>query len=172
MELPNLDRIIEAYIPLSSIDASSCFKQLRKDLLPHIRKLQAERHLRWFSFLFHEANQLAGRDSSDKSPVIHLRFEPATELEIKAFIKLLPTHFLSPQHVKLSEISGGLDKSILPKQDWSYAWKVVGESSEWILCLLEGHVGEPPLKQITQFFHYITNPLCLGYKCTCNGFRF
>ena len=162
MELPNLNRIIEAHIPLSASDASSCFDQLRKDLLPHIRKLQAEKHLRWFSFLLHPANQLAGRDPSDKSPVIHLRFEPATELEIQAFIKLLPIHFLSPQQVKLSEISGGLDKSFLLDQDWSHAWRVVGESSEWILCLLEGHIGEPPLKQITQFFHFITNPLWLG----------
>ena len=172
MELPNLDRIIETHIPVASLNPNSYFDQLRNDLLPHIRKLQTVKHLRWYSFLLHPANQLAGRDRSDVSPVIHLRFEPATELDIQAFIKLLPSHFLNPQHVPLSEISGGLDKAILLDQDWSHAWKVVGESSEWLLCLLEGHVCIPPLRQITQFFHYITNPLLLGDKCICNGFKF
>jgi hypothetical protein len=172
MELPNLNRIVEAHIPLSPGNASSYFNQLRQDLLPYIRKLQTEGHLRWFSFLLHPANQISGRDPKDNRPVIHLRFEPATELDIQAFIRLLPTHFLCPQHIKLSEISGGLDESILRNHDWSHAWRIVGESSEWILCLLEGHVGEPPLKQITQLFHYITNPLLLGHKCECAGFRF
>lgn len=167
MQLPNLSRIVDTYVPVSANDLPAYLKQLRQDILPHIRKLQADGHLRWFSFLVHKAGQLAGRVPTDARMYIHLRLDPASCLEIKAFIKLLPAHFLKPRQVApLSSISG-LDGSILPDDNWVHAWKILGEASEWVLGLLEAHKKEPSLEQIVQFLHFITNPLMLGHRCRC-----
>ena len=162
MELPDLSRIVETHVPVST----GYLSHLRQDVLPHVRELQAGGHLRWFSFLIHPASQLAGHDPADGSPVIHLRLEPATDLDVHEFIELLPEHFQKPYQVTLSEISG-LDGSILRDADWAHAWKIQGEASEWVLCLLEGHEEEPSLQQIVQFLHFITNPLTLGHRCLC-----
>ena len=166
METPNLDRIVETEVPILSLEYDSYLNQLRKDVLPLIRELQIAGHLRWFSFLLHPAKQVIGHDPVDESPVFHLRLEPEIGLDIQAFIKLLPSHFLNPHQVALSQIDGP-ESSILRDSEWAYAWKIVGESAEWILCLLEAHEDEIPPKQIVQFLHYITNPLMLGGRCLC-----
>ena len=167
MELPDLSRIVDTYVPVSDVDHPAYLKQLQRDVLPHVRKLQADGHLRWFSFLLHDASQLAGREPVDGRVFIHLRLEPAPGLDLQPFIKLLPEHFLKPQQVPpLSEISG-LDGSILRDENWAHAWKIHGEASEWVLCLLEAHREEPSLQQVVQFLHYITNPLMLGHRCLC-----
>lgn len=160
MELPDLSRIVEANVPVSD----SLLTHLRRDVLPGIRKLQADAHLRWFSFLLHHASQLVGRDPSDRSLVIHLRLEPATNLDVTAFAGLLPELFKDPHPVTLPAIVG-LDASILIHNDWAQAWKIHGEASEWVLGLLEGHHAEPSVQQIVQFLHFITNPLGLGNQC-------
>jgi hypothetical protein len=152
---PNLNNIVDTRVPVSLGERTGYLNQLRQDVLPHIRKLQADRHLRWFSFLIHAENG---------SPYIHLRLEPTPGLDIDDFIELLPKHFQKPHHITLSKTSG-LDRSILQNNDWAYAWKILGEASEWILCLLEGYKREPSLKQIVQFLHFITNPLMLGHQC-------
>ena len=167
MELPNLSRIVDTYIPISGVDLVSYLRQLKQDVLPHIRNLQANGHLRWFSFLRHDASQLAGREPVDGRFFIHIRLEPAAALNLQAFINLLLPHFLKPLQVApLSEISG-LDGSILQDDNWAYAWKIHGEASEWVLYLLEGHKENPSLQQIVQFLHFITNPLMLGHRCLC-----
>jgi hypothetical protein len=166
MELPDLSRIVETHVPVSAGEFTGYLSQLRQDVLPHVRKLQADGHLRWFSFLIHPAGQLAGHDPADGGLVIHLRLEPATDLDVHEFIELLPKHFEKPRQVTLSEIPG-LDRSILRDDDWAHAWKIHGEASEWVLCLLEGHEEEPSLQQVVQFLHFITNPLMLGHRCLC-----
>jgi len=167
MQLPDLNRIVDTYVPVSANDLPAYLNQLQRDILPHIRKLQADGHLRWFSFLRHDASQLAGREPLDGRVFIHLRLEPATDLNPQVFIKLLPAHFLKPQHVSALSAISGLDGSILRDDNWAQAWKIFGEASEWILCLLEGHKKEPSLQQIVQFLHFITNPLMLGHRCLC-----
>lgn len=166
MELPDLGRVIDTYVPVSSTDLPAYLNQLKREVLPNVRKLQSDKQLRWFSFLLHDASQLAGREPKDGRLFIHLRFEPATDLNPEEFKKLLPTHFCKPIQVSLADISG-LDSGILLDNNWAHAWKIHGEASEWILCLLEGHKVEPSLQQVIQFLHFITNPLMLGHKCLC-----
>lgn len=167
MELPDLSRIVDTYVPVSAVGLPGYLNQLQRDVLPHVRKLQADGHLRWFSFLLHDASQLEGRETMDGRVFIHLRIEPATGLDLQAFIKLLPAHFLKPQQVAPLSAISGMDGSILRDDNWAHAWKIHGEASEWILCLLEGHEEEPTLQQIVQFLHFITNPLMLGHRCLC-----
>lgn len=161
MELPDLTRIVETHVPLS--DAALARDVLRSEVLPHIRELQAAGSLRWFSFLVHTMSHLTGHDPDDKNLIIHLFLERATGLDDQEFIGLLPHHFVEPQPIPASEMSG-VNRSILRDHDWAYGWKLLGECSEWVLCLFECHKEGPPRQQIAQFLHYITNPLGLHFE--------
>lgn len=164
MDVPNLNRIVETYIPVVNLDLALYLGQLRRDVLRPIRNLQANSQLRWFSFLLHGTRHVP--DSvSDSGFLIHIRLEPATGIDIQQFISGLPSHFQKPRHVNpLSNISG-LEGSDLHDNDWSLAWRLLGECSEWILTLLETHDKGPTLQQIIQFLHFFTNPLMLGKRC-------
>lgn len=162
MEVPDLGRIVETDVPVSDGEVL----QLRRDVLPHIRRLQADGHLHWFCFLLHSASQVAGRDRADSSLVIHLRLEPSPGLALDDFIRLLPVHFRDPQRGDTLAISG-VDVAMLRDDDWAHGWRLAGEASEWVLCLLETHKDELSAGQIAQFMHFITNPLTLGHRCLC-----
>jgi hypothetical protein len=164
MDIPNLNRIIDTYIPITSLDLSAYLQQLRSQVLPEIRNLERTSAIRWYAFLIHDASQLGGREPMDGRPFIHLRLEPASSLDPKSFIRTLPSHFLNPIVTEYSSIAG-LDGSILTGADWAQAWKIHGECSSWILNLIEGHAGDIPVKQIVQFLHFITNPLTFGNRC-------
>jgi len=162
VELPDLNRIVDTYVPVSNNNFPNYLNQLKSDLLPHIRRLQSDGHLPWFSFLLHGAGHLDGREPNNGRLFIHIRLEPNTDLELQAFINSLPPHFLNPIQKSYSQISG-LDGAKF--NSWAHAWKIHGEASEWVLCLLEGHRNEPSLEHVIQFMHFITNPLMLGQKC-------
>jgi hypothetical protein len=152
METPDLSRIVEAHIVVARLETEACLAQLRRDVLPHIRQLQTAGRLRWFSFLLHSAKQVTGQDANDERPVFHLRLEPTPRLDVQEFIGELPSHFLAPHLVELSAFDG-VDGSLLHKGDWSRAWRVVGESAEWVLCLIEAHGDVLPPQQAVQFLH-------------------
>lgn len=166
MDLPDLNRVVDTYFPITNVNFPEYINQMKRDLLPHVRKLQTEGNIRWFSFLFHPASQLGGREPNDGRLFIHIRLEPSSQLDLNAFINLLPAHFRNPVGVSLSQISG-LEVDKFRNNDWAEAWKIHGAASELVLCLLEGHELEPSLQHIVQFLHFITNPLMLGHKCLC-----
>jgi len=167
MKIPNLDCIVDTYIPTSIDDQGAYLEQLRREVLPYIRKLQADRLLGWYAFLIHGPEMLEGREELDGKPYIHLRLEPSSAKEVGELIKALPDHFRKPVQVALANI-GGLDSSCLRDHNWAYAWKLHGEASEWVLGLLECHGGySVPVQQQLQFLHYITNPMMLGHRCLC-----
>jgi len=164
METPDLSRIVETHVPVETLEARRYLSQLRMDVLPHIRHLQATGSLRWFSFLLHQARQVAGQGAADNRPVFHLRLEPAPGLDLREFVALLPPHFIDPHPVELSMISG-VNLTLLERGEWAKAWRVVGESAEWVLCLLEAHADGFPPDQLVQFLHYVTNALGIGGTC-------
>jgi len=164
MKVPDLSRIVETDIPIASLRTDAYIAQLRREVLPHIRELQSAGHIEWFSFLLHPAKQVAGRVPNDETPVFHLRLDPSPRLNVDELISLLPAHFRDPHPVSLAEISG-LNCALLQGADWAQAWRVIGESAEWVLCVIEAHVDRLPPEQAVQFLHYMTNPLGLGHKC-------
>lgn len=166
MEVPDLaSSIVDTYVPVTAADFSGYLDQLRRDVLPHIRKLQSDGQLRWYSFLIHDANMLKEHEPSDGRLFIHLYLQPTTGLDLQRFKGRLPGHFEKPQQNTLGKI-GGVDEAALRDRNWAHAWKILGEASEWVLCLLEGHGNNPiSLPQVVQFLHFVTNPLLLGHKC-------
>lgn len=164
MKVPNLRRIVETVIPIASTQPSDYLDQLRTEVLKHIRELQSSGQIDWYSVLVHNAGQVDGRAQGDKNLVFHIRLEPSSELSIDELITRLPPHFRDPHPAILRNISG-LEGELLEGADWAHAWRVVGESAEWVLCLLEAHATGLPTTQTIQFMHYITNLLGLGHQC-------
>ena len=164
MKVPNLNRIVETDILVVSLRPDAYLAQLRRDVLQHIRELQSAGYIEWFSFLLHPAKQVTGRASDDESPVFHLRLEPSLDISVNELTRLLPAHFRDPHPVNLAQISG-LNGAFFEGGDWAQAWRVIGESAEWVLCLLETHADELPPEQAVQFLHYMTNPIGIGHKC-------
>lgn len=166
MEKPNLNRILDTFIKINALSLDSYFTQLHREVIIPIRNLQKNGKIRWFSFLIHPAAQLSGRvPLNDTHGYIHIRMEPETDITFDDFTQILPMHFQKPIKTSISEISG-IDKSILLNEDFAYAWKILGESSEWVFQLIENHDEKSiPISQIIQFLHFITNPLLLGNKC-------
>ena len=164
MKVPNLNRIVDTYVPVSSNDFPAYLEQLRRDVLPYICRLQSDGRLRWFSFLLHEARHLDGREPEDGRLFLHLRLERATDLGVQDFFDLLPKHFLKPNEKTFKEIEG-LDGSVYRDDNPANGWKIHGAASEWVICLLEGYEEGPLLEHVLQFMHFITNPLMMGHKC-------
>ena len=164
METPDLAWVVETSVPIRSLEFGAYLSQLRTDVLPHIRQLQADGRLRWFSFLIHPASQLEGRDAADSAPIIHLRLEPATSLDLSEFIDSLPPHFEAPTVRALSEIDG-VDPSCCAMAIGHTLGTWLASRSKWVLSLVEDHQATPSLQQVVQFLHYITNAAALGGSC-------
>ena len=165
MQLPDLTRIVEAYVPVPEpLSDQGVRRVLRSEVLDAVRAMQADRRISWFSFLLHQACQLRGHSHDDNERVLHFRFEPGPGIEIASFIDSLPMVFREPREVQLGEIAG-IDGQTLRDADWAYAWGALGLCSEWVLSLIECHEGEIPLPQLIQFLHYITNAAGLGNTC-------
>jgi hypothetical protein len=167
MKAPNLSNIIDTYIEISlpqPMLLSALFQQIKEDLIPHVRNLQEQDHIGWFCFLIHSYAELHGREPESNKSFIHIKLSP--QENINDLMPLLPKHFKNPKHISLEGISG-IDKNSIKGKDWSNAWKIHGQASELVFSLLENH-DEIPLTNITQFLHFVTNPLGLGFKCRCS----
>lgn len=164
MKKPNLSNIVETHVPINDLQQENYFTQLRNDVLKPIRKLKSSGDIEWYSFLLHQMKHITDSNSGSNRIIFHIRLEPSHKLSLKELIGLLPAHFIDPHPVTLDGISG-LDNFILKSNDWAEAWRVIGESSEWVLNLIESHVDNIPPEQAIQFIHFITNPLGLGHKC-------
>lgn len=164
MDTPDLSRTVEASVPIRSLEFGAYLGQVQMDVLPHIRTLQVDGQLGWFSFSIRPASQLAEGDADDNAPVIQLHLEPASGLDIAEFISLLPAQFEKPVLRPLSE-AVGVDASVLRDGDWAHAWHMAGESSEWVLSLLEDHQAIPTSQQVVRFLHFITDAAGLGGSC-------
>ena len=161
MNTPNSDRIVEAHVPVLLDEPTNL---LRREVLPHIRQLERGNQLRWFSFLLHPLTAITG-DSAAQGFGIRLRLEPADHLDPDRFLSGLPPSFRQPHRVDLHGPIGGVKEEQLNGGDVVHAWRMIGESSEWVLSLLETHADSLTPEQIFQFLHYITNPLGLGNQC-------
>lgn len=161
MNAPHLDRVVQAHIPLRMEETIFI---LRRDVLPHIRDLQNQHQLRWFSFLLHSMADITGRADAPGLG-IHLRLEPSEHLDPDRFLSDLPTVFQQPHRVAPLGQIAGVDLGQVKDADWAHAWRMVGEASEWVLGLLESHEDSLTLQQAVRFLHYITNPLTIGNRC-------
>ena len=160
MELPDLSRIVETYVIIDSLEEIQYYDQFRREVISEVRSLQRTNKIKWFCCLLHNSKNCNIGDMDDSQLCFHLRFEPSEHISIEDFIKSLPANFKFPKEKKLSQISG-IDSMYLINNDWAQAWKIIGESSEWVFSLIEGHSGTSHMKHLGQFEHFYKNPLLL-----------
>lgn len=170
MKEPQLDRIVETFIPIP-LDPSSTQIQIWQDYLdllrtkvaPLVRRLQGLGTVEWFSFLVHNRHSGVPTDESDQELYVHFRFELAEGANSDDLISQLPsfckmTRMMPvPQRDRLDNN----DISAFKDQKVEWGWRVLGEGSEWILRMLESHdpsVRIPP-QNVAQLLHYIGNAL-------------
>jgi hypothetical protein len=167
MNLPNPDLVVDTFLRVRDMNFNSYINQLRSELIPAVRRLQSEGKIVWHSFLLHGQQHLGGRvPATDQDFFVHIRLSLPEGADLQNFISHLPANFEQPIESPLTPMNefGNAD---FKGQDWRYAWKMLGEASEWVLTLIESYSGNTqiPINNIIQFLHYITNPLTLGHKC-------
>jgi len=167
VELPDLDRIVDTYFQIKSLDSKQYFNQLRSELIPEIRRLFEQRKIIWFSFLFHDYKNFPDRVPSIPGIYyVHIKLCPSKNVTMEDLKQSLPQHFTDPILYPCSKLDGVECLDTLKDQNWAYAWKHFGETSEWVLNLIETHDPETeiPLQHVIQFLHFATNPLLIGCK--------
>ena len=165
MKTPNPEQSVDTVVPIAELNLQSYFQQLRNEIAPAIRTLQRKNKIIWFCFLVHD-HRSVGRPLplETNAPFIHIRFGLPDGMGVDSFINELPSIFEHPIQKPLSEISG-IDSNQL-SGDWKEAWRLLGESSEWVLSFAETHSDNTDLStdQVLQFLHFITNSLLIGGK--------
>jgi len=164
MRPPILTNSIDAIATIHDLSLDGYHSMLRNSVSPAIRSMEKECRIIWYSFLLHD-RETAGR--TDLPPEItaaflHVRFGLPDGSDQCDFMQTLPAPFIHPIAKPLGPIAG-IDVSLMGG-DWAMAWWMVGESSDWVLKLVEAHPSQAsiPLQQTAQFLHYITNALLIG----------
>jgi hypothetical protein len=163
LDVPDLSRIVETYVPVESVDPVAYYDQLRRDVAPYLADLRSTGTIRWFSFLLHTRQQLTPPQVGD-GYIVHLRLEPATHIDPAYLGGLLPPHFENAHAVPPLAAISGLDDNALQGEDWAQAWWVFGRASEWVLDLLRSYRVGPAPSDAFQYLHFMTNPLLLGLQ--------
>lgn len=167
MQKPDLDLIVDTFFPRQGSTFDEYIAQLRRDLIPQIRQLENAEKIIWYSFLVHGYTNLGHNVSASGQMYVHLRMGLPAGANVEEFIQELPPHFQDPQRIPQQKMSG-VEKAILKDQEWEYAWKALGETSEWVIGFIEAHeIGVSiPEQHIRQYKHFIENSL-LGCTTIC-----
>ena len=160
--LPDLNRVMEAYIPVKAASfGPEYLGQLRSDIVLPIRDLRAKGLIGWYGFLLHGCPENL-KASATADACLHLLLERGPGIDLAEFRAKAPPQFRNIDNSGPSNIAG-VDKAQLKNSEWVYAWKLLAQSSRWVVELLSTHDDNAiSQQQLVQFMHYITNPLFLG----------
>ena len=86
------------------------------------------------------------------------------ELAVDGAVLTLYDERVSLSHQVVDEVRRFFGEAAFTDRDQAYGWKLFGETSEWVLNLLEDCEGVPSPQLTFQFLHYATNPLLLGQQ--------
>lgn len=169
MEKPNIDNMWEMAIRIPDGSWGEHIISLQNKVIPAISKLKEECGVQWYCFLIH--NNINGLPIPYQGLQFHIRFENTKNLSIDELKSKLPKYCEMIRKIEslLTKISG-IDTSLLKGDDIQEAWKIIGESCEWIVEMLSAHkmVEEIPLnrmpQQIAQFQHFIENITMIGFQ--------
>ncbi len=169
-EGPNLERMIETFIPIeisNEVDASQAWQDylqlLRSVVAPLVRELTRKGAIDWYCFLVHDRKSGVPTSADDDRPYVHLRMSLTKASDEAEFIKGLPPFCRFSRRMLLPNLSslGKVDIQALSRGQVERGWKILGESSEWVLKLLDAHDSNKPIprQNVAQFLHYLGNQL-------------
>jgi len=133
---------------------------IRDKIYPMISQLMNKGTINWYHFLYR------GQKKDQDNAYFHIRFSVTSDFEESKDIGLPEFCDLTKKIGPILEISG-IDRSLLKDEKIEEAWRIMGEQSEWVMSMLNGHkedVGLVPIKQIIQFMHYFMNMFGLVHK--------
>lgn len=170
MNTPNLHTIIEPFIRIdysekASADANwqNYIDLLRSRVAPLIRVLTAAGSITWYSFLVHDRKSGVPTKKRDKGFYVHLRMSLSASADEDSFIRDLPEYCLMTRKMQMPDTPSldTVDISCLNGSNVEHGWRILGESSEWVLRLLDSHDQSKPVPQnnVAQFLHYLGNQL-------------
>lgn len=173
MNNPNLDRIVETFILAPGVEQADWWTQyvdfLRTDVRKVISDLKNKKMLGWYSFLLHNRDSGVPTPPDDNRPYIHLRLE--SMVPINELIGALPAYCVMTRHMQRPDPPSldTINLNTLKDGRVEEGWRVLGESSEWVLNMLQAHQpAEPvPAQNVGQFLHYLVNQLqaqMLGFR--------
>lgn len=157
MRKPDLDNIWEFAIKLPKGNlGEKHLKVLRTKVIPTINILKKKFKVKWYCFLIH--NNKNGVPIKWNGPQYHIRFESPGCFTKNQFFIALPDYCTQITHVNPDTIKviRGLRAELLKDQDFTIAWKLLGEQCEWVIKLMNDHKKIDQL-QIMQFLHYFAN---------------
>ncbi len=160
----DLDRIYETFIKIPiPFSWDAYINVLRTKVSPLISNLYAEKVIKWYCFLLHDRKSGVPTTEDDTVPYIHIRLEVNEREEDDKLYSMLPPYCVMTRKIPRTDISqiAGIDKSLLKNFQIEEAWNILGESSVWILKMLEAHSSceKITIQQIAQFLHYFSNAL-------------
>ena len=159
MDAPNLNRIWETYIKIST--DQSIVSTIRSKLYPMLNALKTNNMIKWYCFLIHRS-----KAQEDENLYFHLRLEPNNTINNKEQLnQILPDYCEKEMTGLCKDVDNisGINKTLLKDENIAEAWRIIGEQSEWLIDLINIHKDvEIPIGQITQFMHFYLNMLGLG----------
>ncbi len=170
MNVPNLERVIETFIPITIPNEATSLQIwqhylniLRSKVEPLVKDLMQRRLIDWYSFLVHSRQSGVPISEDDKGIYVHLRVELSALASEQELRKHLPPFcrmtqkMVTPKPPSLDTI----DIQALRDEKIEQGWKVLGEASEWVLRMLNSHSPNKPVpaQNVAQFLHYIGNQL-------------
>jgi hypothetical protein len=167
---PNVENIIETFIPIeASRDGNSIevwqnyLNMLRSVVAPLIKDLTQKGAINWYCFLVHGRESGVPTSEEDNGLYVHLRMALTASSNEAEFIKQLPSfcHFSRKMSMPNPPSLDKVDIQSLAKGQVEQGWEVLGESSEWVLKMLDAHDPNKPIprQNVAQFLHYIGNQL-------------
>ena len=172
MLLPDTTRTYETFLRIAGPDARpeelwpGYVQLLRTTVTPLIRELQTAGVIGWFGFLVHNRESGVPTDADHRSSYVHLRMSLAAGAVEADLLSRLPGSYLMTRKMVFPDppTLDGVELPTLLDGDVRQGWKLLGESSEWVLSLLEAHEPEReiPFRNVHQFVHYVDNQLMLS----------
>jgi hypothetical protein len=163
MKKPDIENMREMAIRVLYKDGGDHIKILQTEVIPTISVLKEKCGVKWYCFLIH--NRDNGVPIPYNGPQFHIRFENSANHSQKELSNLLPDYCEMIRKVESKDVEkiSGIDTTLLNEGDIREAWRIIGESCEWIVGMINAHKLEfdiPPqkmAKQISQFLHYLAN---------------
>ena len=170
MDMPNLNSVIETFIQIDLSDdvpAIAIWQRylglLRSHVAPLVRNFLEEGVISWYSFLVHGRESGVPTSEVDNGMYLHLRMalrNPTAENEL---LRRLPNYCVMTRKMEVPNPPSldTADINFLVDSRVELGWKILGESSEWVLQLLDSHDPQKPVppQNVAQFLHYLGNQL-------------
>ena len=179
-EMPNVENIIETFIPIQvSKDATSLqawqdyLDMLRSVVAPLVRDLTQRGAINWYCFLVHNWKSGVPTSKDDDRLYVHLRMALTKASNEAEFINQLPSfcRFSRKMSMPNPPRLDNVDIQSLAKGQVEQGWKILGESSEWVLKMLDAHDPnkQVPPQNVAQFsITSETNYLSKMFKFKCH----